>query len=1135
MTRPARACARSILAVVAVALSGILAGTLPASAAGVLYGSTSYGEYLSIDLATGHGTLLGYLPFGVTTGATEIEYDPISGRAFMQARDGTFQGSEFNPLNGSAIGGPIADGGSFTGLEFIGSVLYGTVIYGACASSELRILDPWSGSSTLIGSTGVGPISGLAYDAGTATLFGITGCSAGHSKLLRLDVSTGAATVLATLGFEAGSLEFGPDGKLYAGGSYQGSGAFFRIDPVAGTGTFIGYTGFVSLTGLMLGPECHSSYADIRLAGTFTSPPYDLPTSPAMTNVSGCSWQVTRHLDAGMYDIKFVTGGVLDTPPDYGDTTGVARTLPGSGFPTVPVSSAGHAIRIQVLNPDDYTFTLDEGTRLWSATAAGGTPSGSISGTVAFEAGFDFPPYPPATVEFFRGSTLIATQLTDRYSPTFDLPGLAPGSDFRVRVSAPLFGPVERSPIAVGTGPVDLGSILLSSLPSSYSRMDLVGDFNSFAVGANPMIQTLNGFWSTHQTLTAGDHYFKFATNGALDTPPDYGNTPSGPVIFYPPASGDVALGTGPETALRLYAFEAGDYQFNLDERNLTFQAFELPPPIPAIDINQVRMVVSNAGSFSYDQQTGAAGLEFPKGSGKTAVFAAGLWLSAGANVAISEYSDEFAPGSMIGGVPDNPNQPVYKVYKLNRHYASTADRDAALTQYNDGAVPHGAPPVALLPSGDLDILGDQMLWHVYNDADPNQHTNRAGMTAPLGVEIQQTTFGFNRPGALGNTVFMRFKIMNKGANSLTDMRIGVWSDPDLGDYLDDLVGCDPARGLGFCYNGDNDDAIYGATPPAVGFDLLQGPTPPGGGPRLGTTAFIKYINGTDPSSSTQTINYLHGLNSDGSAIINPTNGQPTLFMVSGDPVAGTGWLDSNPSDRRMLLCSGPFTMAPGDTQEIYVAIVIGQAANRFASLSALELSDDEVQNIFDSGFSNPTGTEISLVSADLEPGRVHIVWHATDRAATAIVYRADPSTSWQPVGMVTADGTGRMEFVDTQVRPGGHYGYRLGVRDGTSEFAAGEVWVTVPVALELALEGPHPNPARGELWVSFSLPNDDPASLDLLDVGGRRVAAIDAGALGAGIHRLRMAPATDLAPGVYLIRLRQSGRTLIAKAAIIR
>jgi hypothetical protein len=1100
-----------------------------------MYASTSYGEYLSIDLATGAGTLVGYLPFGGTYGATEIDYDPISGRAFVQARDGGFIGSEFNPFNGAAIGSPISDGASFTGLEFIAGTLYGTAIYGPCAASELRTLDPWSGASTLIGPTGVGPISGLAYDTGTATLFGITGCSSGHSKLLRLNLTTGAATVLDTLGFEAGSLEFGPDGQLYAGGSFQGSGALFRIDPATGVSTFIGYSGFVSLTGLMLGPECHSSYTDIRLAGTFTSPPYSLPISPLMTNVSGCRWQVTTHLDPGIYEIKFVTGGALDSPPDYGDTSGVARTLPGSGFPTIPVSGPGNAIRIQVLNPDDYTFTLDEAARAWSATAAGGTPSGSIVGSVEFEAPFDFPPYPQATVEFFRGSTLIATTHTERYSTSFYLSGLAAGSDFRVRVSAPCFGPAERTPITVATDPVDLGAILLTGVPSSYSRMDLVGDFNSFAIGANPMTQSLDCFWSTRQTLTAGEHLFKFATNGALDTPPDYGNTPFGPVIFYPPASGDVALGTGPETALRLYVSDPGDYQFNLDERNLTFQIFELPAPLPAIDVNQIRMVVSKAGSFAWDLQSGAAGLEYPKGTGKTAVFAAGLWLSAGANVAVSEYSDEFMPGSMIGGAPDDPNQPVYKVYKLKRSYPTTAERDAALADYNSGAVPHGAPPVSTLPNGDLDLLGDQMLWHVYNDAAPFAHTNRSGSTAPLGIEVQQTAFGFNRPGSLGNTVFMRFKLLNKGGNSLTDMRVGVWSDPDLGDFVDDLVGCDPSRGLGFCYNGDNDDGIYGTAPPAVGFDLLQGPLSADGTNRLGTTAFIKYINGTDPSSSTQTINYLRGLNADGTAIIDPTTGQPTLFMVSGDPVAATGWLDTSPSDRRMLLCSGPFTMAPGDTQEIYIAIVLAQGANRLASISALEFSDDEVQTIFDGGFSNPTATEIALISTDLEPQRVHLVWHSTDRAATATVYRAEPGASWQSVGTVSADGTGRIEFVDTEVRSGARYGYRLGVRDGTSEFAAGEVWLTVPVALELALQGPHPNPARGDLWVSFSLPNADPATLDLLDVGGRRVATVDAGALGAGTHRLRLGDTADLAPGLYMVRLRHGGHVLVAKAAIVR
>ncbi len=45
------------------------------------------------------------------------------------------------------------------------------------------------------------------------------------------------------------------------------------------------------------------------------------------------------------------------------------------------------------------------------------------------------------------------------------------------------------------------------------------------------------------------------------------------------------------------------------------------------IDANAIRMFVTNTGSFAWDKATGNAGLEFPRGSGKTAVFASGLWL----------------------------------------------------------------------------------------------------------------------------------------------------------------------------------------------------------------------------------------------------------------------------------------------------------------------------------------------------------------------------------------------------------------------------------------------------------------------------------------------------------------------------
>ena len=73
------------------------------------------------------------------------------------------------------------------------------------------------------------------------------------------------------------------------------------------------------------------------------------------------------------------------------------------------------------------------------------------------------------------------------------------------------------------------------------------------------------------------------------------------------------------------------------------------------IDANKISMFVTNNGSFAYDLGGQVSGLEFPKGTGNTCVYAAGLWLGAKVagetRVTVAEYSQEFTPGPMIGGV----------------------------------------------------------------------------------------------------------------------------------------------------------------------------------------------------------------------------------------------------------------------------------------------------------------------------------------------------------------------------------------------------------------------------------------------------------------------------------------------------
>jgi PEP-CTERM motif len=184
-----------------------------------------------------------------TFGSTEIEYDNIGGTAFSQDVDGLFQGNFFDITTGSPTGLTISNGGSHTGLEYVGSTLYATVIFGPQGPSELHTLVASTGVSTLIGRTGVGPISGLAYDG--TTMYGIAG-GPGPATLYTIALGSGAASPVFTTSFRAGSLQFGLDGNLYAGGTGPNAGALFRIDLSNNTDTLVGATGFGSITGLTL-------------------------------------------------------------------------------------------------------------------------------------------------------------------------------------------------------------------------------------------------------------------------------------------------------------------------------------------------------------------------------------------------------------------------------------------------------------------------------------------------------------------------------------------------------------------------------------------------------------------------------------------------------------------------------------------------------------------------------------------------------------------------------------------------------------------------------------------------------------------------------------------------------------------
>ena len=226
----------------------------PAPVITQLYGGTRSGQLFTVNLSAGAGTLVGSLP---GFGSTEIEFNNNTRRGFTQFIDGAFAGQEFDISNGEPLGVPVNDAASFTGLEWVGSSLYGASITGPRGASQLRILDPATGASTLVGATGImDPLAGLAYDETNAVMYGLTGgANSGTggtaSRLVTVNLTTGVATVVGSAGFNGGSLEFGPDGNLYAG-STGNTGNLYRINKATGAATLIGATGFTNVTGLTL-------------------------------------------------------------------------------------------------------------------------------------------------------------------------------------------------------------------------------------------------------------------------------------------------------------------------------------------------------------------------------------------------------------------------------------------------------------------------------------------------------------------------------------------------------------------------------------------------------------------------------------------------------------------------------------------------------------------------------------------------------------------------------------------------------------------------------------------------------------------------------------------------------------------
>ncbi|MFZ0391312.1 MAG: hypothetical protein WAN36_12715 [Calditrichia bacterium] len=414
------------------------------------------------------------------------------------------------------------------------------------------------------------------------------------------------------------------------------------------------------------------------------------------------------------------------------------------------------------------------------------------------------------------------------------------------------------------------------------------------------------------------------------------------------------------------------------------------------VDANRMNGVYRNNGIWLYDVVAGDWGLEWPKGSGLSPVFAAGQWVGARYQdeirvAGIQHSATEFQPGVILDPFnPSNPTDPAYQWYEL--HPGGVGD-------WTRWPVDQGAP---LDENGNPQLRGDVTIFSVWNDLAP--HTEYG--TNKLSVEVQQTVWAYNRADALGDMQFIKWRLVNKSGVNWDSTYFSIWMDPDVGDAGDDFVGSDTTLGLGYSYNADNDDQTYGAAPPAVGIDFFQGPLidnpdstvvlPDGttfqGKEMLKMTSFVFYNNDDspqgNPSSGNDVWNFFRGYWRDGSRITDP-QGNPTSFMFTGDPEDNSGWLDQNEADRRFLMTTGPFPMEawedvngdglaqlgePG-VQDIVAGVILARGDDNLNSVTTLKTVDGLAQLAYDLNFNLAAAPLPPDVAVSEKSNEVILTW----------------------------------------------------------------------------------------------------------------------------------------------------------------
>jgi len=388
------------------------------------------------------------------------------------------------------------------------------------------------------------------------------------------------------------------------------------------------------------------------------------------------------------------------------------------------------------------------------------------------------------------------------------------------------------------------------------------------------------------------------------------------------------------------------------------------------------------------------------------------LWAN---GVMTASRIDDYQPG-IVGSDIDDPLNMVYVLKSSDEPFGLSWETwKHAVSQgakFYDGNGDGVYTPIDLNSNGVWDtnedrpdLIGDVTTWTVYNDGVPTDL--RRYDVSPKDIEIQQTVFGYdpNTYSELDGVFFIRYRIENKSLNDYDSVYFSSMADADIGNPGDDYAGSDTTINSGFIYN-DGEDDTYGNNAPTFMASIIQGApvyiagetfsdnnsneiydegvdTPLdtanyfngelfqtqelAGAKNQTMTAYVSYMSSHptygDPQTYIHFRNYFEGLNSDGIELdpcnwpygevlnINCSEVNP-LFIYSGNPVTGDGWICNMDVDQRMMVNSGPFILKSKEPIEIIVAYIVGRGNTSLESIDVTKALAKNAIGFYNTNFN---------------------------------------------------------------------------------------------------------------------------------------------------------------------------------------